>query len=107
MINTLAQLAQGLTTLYPTAYSHFSKKQSTPFICYLDDGSNNLVADNIVVEESTAIRIELYTSKKDLEAERKIKQFLTSNEIPYEQDSTFFIESEKLFLCVFNINLIN
>ena len=103
----LTQLAQGLNTIYPTRYSHFTDKQATPFICYLDDGSTNLVADNIVVEESTAVRIELYTSKKDLEAERKIKQFLTNNEIPYETDSTLFIESESLFLCVFNITLIN
>ena len=103
----ITQLAQGLNAIYPTRYSHFESKQKAPFICYLDDGSNNLVADNVVVEESTAIRIELYTSKKDLEAERKIKQFLTNNEISYETDSTLFIESENLFLCVFNINLIN
>ena len=104
---TLAQLAQGLNGLYPTRYSHFTSKQEPPFICYIDDGSSNLVADNKVVEESTTIRIELYTETKDLSAERKIKQFLNENELPYEKDPTLYIASEGLFLCAFYINLIN
>lgn len=103
----LTQLAQGLNAIFPTRYSHFKTKQKAPFICYLDDGSDNLVGDNIVIDESIAVRIELYTSQKDLEAESEIKQFFTNNEIPYEQDPTFFIDSENLFLCVFNIILIN
>lgn len=102
----LIELAQGLEQIYPTRYSHFTSAQTPPFICYLDDGSNNLIADNTVVEESTVTRIELYTKTKDLDAERKVKQFLTDNEIPYEQDATLYIESEGLFLCVFSITLI-
>lgn len=102
----IVELAKGLSTIYPTCYSHFKEKREAPFICYIDDGSENLVADNVVIEESTYFRIELYTKTKDLDAERKVKQFLTDNEIPYEQDATLYIESEGLFLCVFSITLI-
>lgn len=105
MITTLVQLASGLNALYPTRYSHFDKKQATPFICYLDDGENPLIGDGKVIEAGTAIRIELYTDKKDLIAERKIKQFLNDNELPYEKDPTIWIESEGLFLCEFNIEI--
>ena len=103
---TLSELAQGLNRIYPTRYSHFTAKQEPPFICYIDDGENNLIGDNKVIETATAIRIELYTKAKDLSAERKIKQFLNENELPYEKDPTLWIESEGLFLCAFNIEII-
>lgn len=104
-MRTLGELAQGLNKIYPTRYSHFTKKQEPPFICYLDDGANTLVGDGKVIEEGTAIQIELYSKTKDLAAERKIKQFLNDNELPYEKGPTIWIESEGLFLCTFSIEI--
>ena len=103
---TLTELAQGLNKIYPTRYSHFTSKQEPPFICYIDDGSNPLFADNKVLVEGTYIDIELYTKTKDLAAERKIKQFLNENELPYTKSPTVFIESEGIFQCVFSIEII-
>lgn len=103
----IVELAKGLNAIYPTRYSHFVGKVGPPYITYVDDGSENLVADNIVVEESNYFRIYLYTKIKDLQAERKIKDFLTENEIPYETDSMFFLEDKSLFVCTFSITLIN
>ncbi len=103
----LAQLAQGLNELYPTRYSHFEKKQKPPFICYIDDGEENFHADNEVLVEGTLVNIELYTINKDLVAEKKIKDFLKANKIPYLKTSTVYIESEDVFQCIFSIKLIN
>lgn len=103
---TLNELVHKLNSLYPTRYSHFTSKQEPPFICYLDDGSNNFYADNKVFVEGTLVNIELYTETKDFMAEKKIKEMLNENEIPYEQTPTVFIESEGVFQCVFSVTLI-
>lgn len=102
---TLPELAQKLNALYPTRYSHFNSSQETPFICYLDDGSDNFFADNKVYVEGTLVNIELYTKTKDLAAEKKIKDMLNENEIPYDKAPTIFIESEGVYLCTFSITL--
>lgn len=102
---TLAELAQRLNNLYPTRYSHFSSAQAPPFICYLDDGSDNFYADNKVYVEGTLVNIELYTNTKDLAAEKKIKNMLDENEIPYDKAPTIFIESEGVFQCTFSVTL--
>ncbi|MEK5429710.1 hypothetical protein MKY88_02495 [Lysinibacillus sp. FSL R7-0073] len=103
---TLSELAHELNSLYPTRYSHFSSAQEPPFICYLDDGSNNFYADNKVFMEGALVNIELYTKTKDFTAEKKIKEMLNDNEIPYEQSPTVFIESEGVFQCIFSVTLI-
>lgn len=90
---------------YPVAYSHFKEPQSPPFICYLVNDSNNLMADNKVFKKIDNVSIELYTSKKDLAAESKIEQILDDNEIPYETYEVY-IDSEKLFQKVYETSLI-
>ena len=107
MINTLAQLYQGLNALYPTAYSHFKSKQKPPFICYIDTGEENFHADDNVLVEGVLVDIELYTINKDLDAEKKIKDFLKANKLPYSKSPTIFIESEGIFQCIFSIKLID
>ncbi|MFJ7950776.1 hypothetical protein ACIQZG_04510 [Lysinibacillus sp. NPDC096418] len=104
---TLPELAQALNKLYPTRFSHFISKQEPPFICYIDTDYDNVSADNEVIVEGVYIDIELYTKTKDLTAERKIKDFLNTNKLPYGQSPTIFIESEGLFQCIFSITLIN
>lgn len=103
---TLNELAQGLKTLgYPVAYSHFKSAQSPPFICYLVTDSDTFSADNKPINEITNVDIELYTSKKDLTAEKKIKDFLKEKELPWSYDEVF-INDEGVFKCVFSIQLI-
>ncbi|PEA23090.1 hypothetical protein CN316_20560 [Bacillus cereus] len=99
---TLGELTKILeATGYPVAYSHFTATPGNPvpkppYICYLVDGSANLMADNKVYHKINDLNIELYTIKKDLVAEAKLEQVLDDYEIPYESFGTF-IESEKLF----------
>jgi hypothetical protein len=91
-------------TGYPVAYSHFNRPQSAPFICYLVSNSSNFFADSKVYQKINNIQIELYTSKKDLEAEGKLEKILDDNEIPYETSETY-IESEKIFQKIYEVSL--
>lgn len=92
-------------TGYPVAYSHFNKPVNPPFITYLVTDSENFIADNKVIAKIENINIELYTSIKDLEAEKKLEDKLNENEIPYETTEEW-IESEKLFQKIYEVRLI-
>lgn len=104
---TLTELAQKLNSLgYPVAYSHFKTTQTPPFIVYLDQNSDNFSADNTIYHEVENVDIELYTIKKDLAAEKKIKDLLKENELPFETSPMIWIQSEGVFQKVFSIQLI-
>jgi hypothetical protein len=103
---TLTELKVILDTVgYPVAYSHFDKPQKPPFICYLVSYSSNFIADNQVYKKIDNVQIELYTSKKDLDAESKLESVLDSNEIPYETTETF-IETENVFQKIYEVSVI-
>lgn len=103
---TLPELAQKLNTIYPTAYSHFKSAQALPFICYLVVSSDTFTADNTVLTESIYVDIELYSANKNLAAEKKIKDMLKENELPWSYDEVH-IEAEGVFKCTFSIKLIS
>ncbi|WP_242272152.1 hypothetical protein [Bacillus cereus group sp. BfR-BA-01310] len=99
---TLGELTKILeATGYPVAYSHFTATPGKPvpkppYICFLVDGSSNMMADNKVHHQISDVSIELYTIKKDLAAEAKLEKALDDHEIPYESFEAF-IESEKMY----------
>ena len=104
---TLAELAQHLVKLsYPVAYSHFKGPQSLPFICYLVVSTDAFSTDNKVLTESVYVDIELYSATKNLAAEKKIKDMLKENELPWSYDEVF-IDGEGAFKCTFSTKLIN
>ncbi|KOS30764.1 phage protein [Bacillus anthracis] len=108
---TLSELKKILdATGYPVAYSHFTATTTNPvpkppYICYLVNGSPNIMADNKVHHKINNVNIELYTKKKDLIAEAKLEKILDNNEIPYESYE-IYIETEKLFQKKYETRLI-
>lgn len=108
---TLGELIKILeATGYPVAYSHFTatpvnQVPKPPYICFLVDGSANLMADNKVYHKINDLNIELYTTKKDLVAEAKLEKVLDDHEIPYDSFGTF-IESEKMYQKIYEVRLI-
>ncbi|MDZ4610976.1 hypothetical protein ORM66_00550 [Bacillus cereus] len=108
---TLGELTKILeATGYPVAYSHFTATPTKPvpappYICFLVDGSANLMADNKVYHKIDDTNIELYTTKKDLVAEEKLEKVLDDHEIPYDSYGTF-IESEKMYQKIYEMRLI-
>ena len=104
---TLTELVQILkATGYPVAYSHFNgTPPSIPFITYLEFESSNFHADNKTYQRIRNINIELYTDKKDLQAEATLEALLDENDLPYQTTETY-IESEQLFQKVYEIGVV-
>ena len=82
----------------PTAYHHFEEGQSPnpPFLVYLYPGTNNFSADGAVYQGINQLDIELYTNKKDLEAEKRVEAVLKEHGFFYEKNETY-IETEKMY----------
>ncbi|WP_124728805.1 hypothetical protein [Staphylospora marina] len=103
---TLPELVQVLkATGFPVAYSHFSATPSIPFITYTEIGSNNFHADNKTYQQIRRVHIELYTDKKDLQAEATLEALLEAHELAYET-SEAYIDSEQLFQKVYEIEVV-
>lgn len=105
---TLAELAALLkSTGYPVAYSHFSGENvpPPPFITYHVDSSSNYFADDRVHKKISNVLIELYTDKKDLNAEAALEAVLDANGLAYETTEAW-IESEQLFQKTYEIGVV-
>lgn len=108
---TQAELLAALkSTGLPVAYSAFIETPTTPlpkppFVTYIFSYSGDMMADNTNYLEINNFQIELYTVKKDLAAEKLVKDKLKELELPYTQTETW-IDDEKLFQNIFEIQLI-
>jgi hypothetical protein len=96
-------------TGFPVAYLRFYETQDQPlpeppFIVYLVAYSSNFMADNKVHHEIDVVQIELYTDKKDLDAETKLATVLNENELPYSTTETF-IDTENLYQKIYEVRL--
>jgi hypothetical protein len=96
-------------TGFPVAYSHFVETENEPmpkppFIVYLATYSSNFMADNKVHIPIENVQIELYTSKKDLDAENQVETVLNASEIPYSTTEAF-IESEQVYQKIYEVRL--
>jgi hypothetical protein len=58
-----------------------------------------------VYKSIQTVQIELYTDKKDLEAEAILEAALNDNQLPYQTTETF-IDSEQLFQKIYEVRLI-
>lgn len=102
---TLVELKRLLdATGFPVAYSHFNKAVETPFITYLVAYSPHFHADNKTYHKIDSVDIELYTDKKDLQAEQALEDLLDENELPYDPYEEF-IESEEVFKKTYEVRL--
>lgn len=89
----------------PVAYHHFIKAKSPPFIVYYRVNSKNFVADDSVYTKTNIYRIELYTKQKDVNKEIEIENLLDRSGIIYEVISESYIESEKIYQVIYEINI--
>lgn len=76
--------SSGLTVVYDDYQGQKDSTPTLPFISYYVTESTPISSDNIVTAEPLDVTIELYTQKKDLELEKKIKSILTESELYYE-----------------------
>lgn len=82
----------------PIAYRCFAPGQvpALPYIVYY--------ADDIVYHEGYAVTIEVYTEYKDIELEKRVKQLLNDNQLPYESYESF-LDSEGMYLKAYEIDI--
>lgn len=105
---TEKEILQMLKTVgYPVAYHHFGEGQSPepPFIVYLYPASNNFSADGGVYQGVNQLDIELYTDKKDLEAEKRLEAVLKEHGFFYEKTETY-LESEMMFEVLYEMEVL-
>lgn len=104
---TAQEINKGLKSLgYPVAYSHFAEGNvpAPPYITYYFPGTDNFSADGVVYMPIDELDIELYSIEKDLEAEKKIADWLTQNGLFYEK-LEYYIESEKMIQVIFETEI--
>mgnify|MGYP003293064490 FL=1 len=89
----------------PVAYNHFNVETKLPYICFLEDTSDNTFADNKVYYENSIIMIELYTEYKNMALENSLKTLLNNNEIPYEKTMETYMDDERMYEVVYTILL--
>lgn len=104
---TLPEFKKQLNILeLPIAYHCFAPGQvpELPYIVYYADEDNNFYADDTVYFEGYAVTVEVYSEKKDLALEEKVKQLLNKNRFPYESYESF-LDSENMYLKAYEINI--
>lgn len=63
-----------------------AKPPPLPYVVFFSIDSSDLIADNSNYHEVTRWCVELYSEKKDDDAEGSIKQLLKTSEIPYSRN---------------------
>lgn len=104
---TLPELKDKLKMLnLPIAYRCFAVGQvpEFPYIVYYVDEDIGFYADDTVYYEGCAVTIEVYTGQKDLQLEKKVKELLNENELPYESYESF-LDSENMYLKAYEIEI--
>lgn len=104
---TLPELKDKLKTLdLPIAYRCFAVGQvpELPYIVYYVDEDIGFYADDTVYYEGYAVTIEVYTEYKDIELEKRVKQLLNDNQLPYESYESF-LDSEGMYLKAYEIDI--
>ncbi len=92
---------------YSAAYHHFEEGQAPepPFLVYLFPESRNVSADNQVYARIQKLNLELYTDKKDLEAERKVEKVLKDAGLFWNKEEAW-IESESLYEILYEMEVL-
>ena len=90
----------------PFAYHHFAEGESPdpPFLIYLSPGSHNFGADGGVYFKVNMLDIELYTDKKDPDAEALVEDVLDAAGIFYDKTETY-IEEENLYEVLYEMEV--
>lgn len=104
---TLPELKKELDVLkLPIAYRCFAPGQvpQLPYLVYYADEDIGFCADDIVYHERYAVTIEIYTEKKDIELEKKVKKLLTEKGLSYESYESF-LDSEEMYLKAYEIEI--
>lgn len=110
MINSRQELEQALIESIgiQVFYRRTTTKQvvSFPYIVYLDVGSDNFVADNVVFKNIMNYQVILHNDERDEELEKKIMNFFNDNMIVYEISDIDWDEDLSMWITSFTFQLV-
>ncbi len=88
----------------PVAYEHFDEQDAPkmPFICYAEIGSNNFMADSKVYMPIKRVEVQLFTSNKDLDAEKDLEDALS--EFSWNKECEF-VDEEVCYRTIYTIQI--
>ena len=91
----------------PYTYHHWDEENvpELPWIVFDYPAQNDFLADDSVYQRITALQIDLYTDRKDLQTEAMVEQVLEQNGIVYTKEETY-IASEKMYEITYETELI-
>lgn len=87
----------------PVVYHHWISPPALPYIVFVRTQSDNYKADGTVYAKDNVFNAELYSDKKDPEAEQKLESALDQGEIFYEVVSEDYIETEDMYQVIYEI----
>ena len=92
------------TSGLPVTYRAWPENEAPPlpYLCYYDSGSNNFAADGVVYFSVSRITVELYTELKDVAAEGRVEQALSSF---YWEKTEEYIDSEKCYQIMYEMEV--
>lgn len=85
------------TTGLPVRYSHFAKKQQSPYIVYYGNGQGIFDADNTVYVKKNKYMVQFWFQEKDPDMEEAIESALVAAGWRYEKSEDIWNESEGVF----------
>lgn len=93
---------------FPTAYSHYAEGESPspPFLIFRTPASHNFRADAAVYRKILKLELELYTDRKDPEAEARVEDVLDSHGIFYNKHE-IWIGPERLYEVLYEMEVID
>lgn len=92
---------------YPVAHDSFSGAMILPAICWTDEGSNDVYADNINYLQKSMFNLEMYTKYKSKTDEQKVQDILTGLGVAYSKNPTTKIAAENCFSTVYSFELLD
>ena len=86
---------------------HFEegREPEKPYLVYLYPETNNFSADGIVYQGINELDLELYTDRKDPDAEKRVEAVLKEHGFFYEKTETY-LEFEKMFEVLYEMEVL-
>lgn len=88
----------------PVTYREWpeGKAPALPFICYRTDGESPLYADGQVYYSYSNVRVELYTARKNPEAEALVEEALAGF---HWKKTEIYISTERCYMILYEIEV--
>ena len=89
----------------PFAYRAWKNGHTLPFGVFYFERDTPFSADGVVYTKKTRYALELYTAEKDPDAEATLEKALTAAGIFYSKSDEIYIDEERMFYVIYEIEV--